>query len=375
MNRLRELDGLRGLAALIVLIYHVSLTYPNLAAPYYSQPVEDPLAFALTYTPLHLMRDGRMAVYIFFVLSGLVLALPVLARGRAYQWLAYYPQRLIRLYLPVWAAVALGVALVALVPRGAQMGSVWLQSAPDALGVTQIVLDLTLLTGVGGVVSPLWTLRWEVLFSLLLPLYMLLAVRFRRQWWALAFASLVAIGIGFRLDNEYLSLLPMFMLGVASAAGLDDIRRAGEALRPPWRGLLLSCAALLLVSPWLAQLVSAPGGLIGHLRVAVAAGAMLTVWCALCVPSFGKLLKARPFQRLGAISFSLYLIHEPIVIASAFWFGAENLILAGAVSCVVSVLLASVFLRFVERPSHRLAQFVAKLLKRSLPQPSAAATR
>lgn len=84
MNRLRELDGLRGLAALIVLFYHISLTYPSLAAPYYAQPVEGPLAFALTYTPLHLLRDGRMAVYIFFVLSGLVLALPVLARGRAY---------------------------------------------------------------------------------------------------------------------------------------------------------------------------------------------------------------------------------------------------------------------------------------------------
>lgn len=118
MNRLRELDGLRGLAALIVLFYHISLTYPSLAVPYYAQPVEGPLAFALTYTPLHLLRDGRMAVYIFFVLSGLVLALPVLARGRAYPWLAYYPQRLIRLYLPVWAAVALGVALIALVPRG-----------------------------------------------------------------------------------------------------------------------------------------------------------------------------------------------------------------------------------------------------------------
>ncbi|PPF43579.1 acyltransferase [Pseudoclavibacter sp. AY1F1] len=375
MNRLRELDGLRGLAALIVLIYHISLTYPSLAAPYYAQPVEGPLAFALTYTPLHLLRDGRMAVYIFFVLSGLVLALPVLARGRAYPWLAYYPQRLIRLYLPVWAAVALGVALIALVPRGAEMGSIWLESAPDTFGATQIALDLTLVAGVGGVVSPLWTLRWEVLFSLLLPVYMFLATKFRRQWWALALASLILIGVGFRLDNEYLSILPMFMLGVASAAGLDDIRRSGEALKPRWRGLLLICAALLLVSPWLAQLVSVPGGLVGHLRVAVAAGAMLTVWCAICVPSFGNLLKARPFQWLGAISFSLYLIHEPIVIASAFWFGAENLILAGVVSCFSSLLLASVFLRFVERPSHRLALLVGRLLKGTLPQPSASATR
>ncbi len=52
---------------------------------------------------------------VFFVLSGLVVALPALRKG--FSWRAYYPARLARLYLPIWGSLALAAALVLLIPR------------------------------------------------------------------------------------------------------------------------------------------------------------------------------------------------------------------------------------------------------------------
>ena len=55
---------------------------------------------------------GVACVVVFFVLSGVVLSIAPLARlreGRPYDWLGYYPRRVVRLGLPLAAAVALGV--------------------------------------------------------------------------------------------------------------------------------------------------------------------------------------------------------------------------------------------------------------------------
>ncbi|WP_156507383.1 hypothetical protein [Arthrobacter sp. OY3WO11] len=73
---------MRGIAALVVLFHHSLLTIPVLAAVYENDavPVEDvaSVAWMLVHTPLHNLWEGKGAVYIFFVLSGVVLTLPVL---------------------------------------------------------------------------------------------------------------------------------------------------------------------------------------------------------------------------------------------------------------------------------------------------------
>lgn len=84
-QRLSSLDGLRGIAAVVVLIHHALLTLPQLADAYYDMDglSEISLAWILTYTPLHVFWAGAEAVSLFFILSGIVLTLPVLrARGR-----------------------------------------------------------------------------------------------------------------------------------------------------------------------------------------------------------------------------------------------------------------------------------------------------
>ena len=112
--RLTSLDGLRGLVALDVLIHRALLT---LASPYYAGTASlgRPAWFA-TCTPLHILWAGTEAVYLFFVLSGIGLTIPLL-RIDNFSWAAYFPKLIVRLYIPVLAAVRLGALTVVAVPR------------------------------------------------------------------------------------------------------------------------------------------------------------------------------------------------------------------------------------------------------------------
>ena len=128
--------------------------------------------------PLHLALFGPEPVFIFFVLSGLVLVLPLLDR-RDVDWTGFWLARLVRLYLPASASFVLAAALFSLVPPTSLPGrSSWLNGLGQAPTGPRYGVDATLLSGV--VNGPLWSLRYEVLFSLLVPVYLLLFVKVHR---------------------------------------------------------------------------------------------------------------------------------------------------------------------------------------------------
>ena len=170
-RRVRSLDGLRGLAALIVVAHHSLLTGRSFAAPYMGSgggrfPA---VQWWLTSTPLHIVWAGQEAVLVFFVLSGFALACAT--EGRAISWPAYYSGRLVRLYLPVWAALGVGALAFELVPRvSSPHASWWLNDHAKPLTRGLLLHDALVVRGTNWLVSPLWSLKWEVLFSLLLPL-------------------------------------------------------------------------------------------------------------------------------------------------------------------------------------------------------------
>jgi peptidoglycan/LPS O-acetylase OafA/YrhL len=358
--------------------HHIFLTVPALARPYYvAEAVDagDRFAWALTHTPLHLLWAGTEAVYVFFVLSGLVLALPLL-KSASFSWLEYFPRRAARLYLPVTAAVVWGLLLVALVPRNnGHDYSRWMQARPNEASWSGVVQDLTLLRGSSALISPLWSLQWEMWFSLLLPLYLFGAVLTRRlPWWVPVTGLLLMTTAGALVHSRALTHLPMFGIGVVIATHLPELSRRAAAIRPRGWAAIGVGAILLILSHWLVLAVSTNTRALEIATPVSVLGAMGLVLMAALSPLARSFLEARPVQWLGMISFSLYLVHEPIVIALGFLLGPGSGFLLLVLAVPISLLAGWLFYRGVELPAHhasrRFGRWFAQTLRSSQHQPA-----
>ncbi|TAP45413.1 acyltransferase [Arthrobacter sp. S39] len=350
--RYTSLDGLRGLAALVVLIHHCFLVSPQLSAAVDSNgtgPFE-PWVWWTTFTPLHLVWAGQEAVYVFFILSGFVLTLPFVQASRP-NWAAYYPKRIVRIYLPVWASLLFALLMAWTVPRVASAEfSSWLNlhdETPNA------VADAFLLRGAGALNSPLWSLQWEILFSLILPLYLIAALRIRRAWIPGLAGLLVLIAVGNMMYTALPVYLPMFGIGVLLAVRRDVVKGWGSKLGAwAWMGLL-TASLVLLCSRWL--FVQLP------VVISMASlGGVILIFAFIAWQPTIALGNNSLVRWLGVRSFSLYLIHEPIVVSVAFSLHETNPIQIALVAVPFSLLAAEVFFRLVEKPSHRLSRFIGR---------------
>ena len=129
--RLTSLDGLRGVAAMVVVLCHSLLIVPPMAASIVggAEPAVGTAEWFLLRTPLRALTMGAEAVMIFFVLSGFVLTLGFIGRRMTPRFVgAYLGRRVLRLYIPVWAAIGIAVALALAVPRDPTAASAWLSA-------------------------------------------------------------------------------------------------------------------------------------------------------------------------------------------------------------------------------------------------------
>jgi peptidoglycan/LPS O-acetylase OafA/YrhL len=303
-QRLAGLDGLRGLAALYVVVNHVFLRafpgYPVDHAPFW--------AGWFIY--------GRFAVVVFIVLSGFSLALSPARHGWRLGGLSRFAHRRARRILPAyWAALAFSLAVAWLVVPQPGHG------VPD---VKSVVVNGLLAQNVVGARSPnaaFWSMAVEAQLYVLFPLLVL----FVRRWGAVvmvATVTLVVATVGIvgphvsRLDTfvnqSPPDLAALFAVGILSAGivGASGARRAW-----PWPRLALVAAAPVLATIWWQGSVWT----LHHLFwVDLALGP--AVACLLAGLATGRpaqllrLLDTRPIRNLGASSYSLYLTHAPIVV-------------------------------------------------------------
>jgi len=362
-----------------VLLYHVlALNSPALQDGVYLTAAANPLANILIFSPLHVIWLGAEAVWLFFVLSGFVLTRAAARPG--FSWGAYYPSRMVRLYGPVLAAIVFAWLTYILIPHVIEPGdSPVLAGLPTSYPLPEMLNDVTLIGGASGTaIGVLWSLQWEVLFSLALPIYIVLVRRFPRSATAVAIAGCI---VGWMTANAVLSFMPMFFFGALLSQHWNSVTRAFGFLGTRRTAAHLAGASLLLLSICgltsfflLGTWISSVGGSPRVLTVPIVlASIMLLIVLAINWPPLSTLLTIRPVVFLGTISFSLYLVHRPIMIASAFIFGI------GAVPAVIEILISLAiaigFTFAVERPMHRLAQRVARSARSSSERSEAEVTQ
>ena len=208
---------------------------------------------------------------------------------------------------------------------------------------------------------PLWSLRWELLFSAALPVYVWIARRCRSPIAAalMAVACFVAVAAGTATRNELVEFMPMFMLG-ALLNGAASVEAANSE-PTPGKNMCAIGSLLLLCVEWYARGLTSNITYLGIARVLSLAGAVGTVYYSTSCPAMCRILSHNAVLWVGRRSFSLYLVHFPIVVAAALLSGGQNLLLTIMVGVPASLLVADLFFRSVELPSRRLADFAKRL--------------
>jgi peptidoglycan/LPS O-acetylase OafA/YrhL len=280
-TRLPQLDGIRGFAAVAVVVAH-----------FFGEPASG----------LEQLQFGWLGVEVFFVLSGFLIGGIILDElGRPGFWRSFYVRRTARILPPYVAAVAFVLSLGATVSPWAYLtfthNFVFAARGMDAYYT-----------------HPLWTLAVEEQFYLLLPL--LVAITPRRALLPALIALFCAAPL-FRLlvtpvNPTAASVLlfgrmDMLLAGVIGAWGLRNLD-----LRPHLLLLRLAPMPLLFAASAIHFLISfADFTIWGQGLIAMGVASFL-VALALGAPEFRGVLSHRVSVFFGTISYSLYLVHQPL---------------------------------------------------------------
>jgi len=302
-ERIRSVDLLRGIAALVVLVWHFQFYF-------YSRP------FIGVLFPLY--NNGQVAVDVFFVISGFILmhVYRDSIKGRAELW-SFFVKRIARLYpLHLLALIATALVVAGFFVKSGRYG---FYSYNDAY---HFALNLFLLQFVGlqkgfSFNAPSWTISGEFWVNLLFAVILLLlrarialisavivvSATVALLWhgkWFLSFHRL-----GYILDPLLIRTAAGFFAGVLTYQLWSSKHRAlpsfvGSAALVA--GLLLLVCLMYYRGPWMV-FVGAAGALV--------AAPLLVFGCAssAAVEGIGR---SPVGATIGNVSYSVYMWHFPV---------------------------------------------------------------
>lgn len=334
-----EIDGLRTVAVVSVLLFHAELTVSG-------RP---------------LLAGGYIGVDVFFVISGYLITAIILRDldAGSFRFAEFYERRARRI-LPILFTVILAslpFAWFLLLPRalsefgtsaiaaGAFVSNVWFWSE-DPYWATDSSLKPLLHT---------WSLAVEEQFYLVTPFLLVLLHRWRLLPALVALAALAGLSLALAEATSrthpsfafYMLPARFWELLAGTCLAFAETRR-GAATRGPLRApLALAGLAMILGPVVLFDETTRHPSLLTTIPVA---GTCLVVWCARGGDPVSAALRWPPIVSVGLISYSLYMWHYPVLVFGRLLHGDDpgNLYRAGLIA--VSVALAVLSYHAVERP-------------------------
>jgi peptidoglycan/LPS O-acetylase OafA/YrhL len=334
--RLFQLDALRGLAAVTVILHHFHAAYPAL---------RDRWFFVL-------FGSGSSAVVLFFLLSGYVLSLPSWSGTRG-RYSVYVVRRVCRIYLPFAAAAGLSIAGDLYFRRYQLPLTAWYQQTWHSAVSLKLVAEQLTMWPMPNFNTAFWSLFFEMVMSLVMPL---LCVALKR-WNAvlLTAASYVAIyGATWVLVGAHVEMVQHSLL--------ENVMRTLQVMCHFLLGATLAMHVLAASVFMYLDLPLIPSGLAGPVawHLCVAGGAAGILVCSLHMSSVASLLEHALPEYLGRISYSVYLMHGIVLFAvlDMLYGKLPTVVLLGIV-VVGSLVLGHLFCIAVEEPSMRLGKKIA----------------
>lgn len=379
-TRLPYIDSIRGIAALYVAIGHI-WQFLAFQPPYANLPK--------IFT---LLNFGHAAVGIFIVLSGYCLMLPIAAQGHVEQetgWLpAFIRRRALRVYPAYIAAMVISLIVIATTGVGLDPERIWTKGlnhfSGESIG-SHLLLMHNLTRSQWTINTPMWSvaLEWQIYLvfgAVLVPLwkrvhpYVMLTALFVLTAWTAGVPSLHEKGLWF---------VGLFFMGAIAACYGTRTSAGVEGLGLPsklWKlaGLRSAIPALLVfaLTATMQNLI-----LVSDIALGIGISGCLVwlqrTWNRTPEHKVFRFLSAKPLTILGAMSYSIYLLHFPILEATNAWLVGKLptlVVMAIQVCAVMPVLLGLAWLsyKYIELPFMRMGK---RIRPEGITQPSSNVVR
>jgi peptidoglycan/LPS O-acetylase OafA/YrhL len=351
VRRLSELDALRGIAALSVVLWHF---------------------FCSTFTlpgvwPIYWISRGDGAVVLFFLLSGFVLSLPF-QRAQKPGWLGFAIRRVCRIYLPYLAGIGLSILVITFVAVSKKPAlSPWFNQSCGIPFNGRVALEHLFL--IGNIHSntynnAIWSLIQEMRVSLLFPML----------YWAVSrnkvITNLAACGVlsgiselntrfGFEHSNGYqvgyfftLHIASLFIIGIM----LTQYRERLVAL---YRAIPLAAKLFVLLLALAVHRISMESPIVFLRDYGSAAGGAVVIVYALGSGRISSVLRKPAFTFLGNISYAMYLNHLAVIyFVLSLCHPALPLWPLLLTVIALTLLVSYPFWRWIERPAISLGKYL-----------------
>ncbi len=301
-KRILELDALRAIAALNLLLFHFTYVFESKYGGFSSS-----LGFSFPY--------GKYGVQLFFMLSGFVNAMTLLRKRKPADFVA---GRFIRIFPSFWLVVLLNVFLFSMFPLFFQ----------ESVAVDTTIANMTVmpnLFGYGCMEPVTWTLQIEMLF----------------------YGMLLLMLVSGLIDRPLPTLMVAMAICLFGSLGIDAFRAAHA--NSPWSDRLwfvqelfiLKYLPLFSMGILLNEIKNKRGGFVGNsIGILLSAivfhvidqhdhspAATLILFCLLASSAYGRLpvLRFKPLMFISTISYSLYLFHNNLGSLILRWFDEAGL--------------------------------------------------
>ncbi|PEX48371.1 acyltransferase [Bacillus cereus] len=371
-GRYKELDSLRGIAAIIVLLGHFLALFPILGKK---------VMYSTFGTYFSILWQGHSAVIIFFVLSGFVLSLPFY-KGTEFNYLKYLIKRVCRIYIPyiMILFIAIGIKLVIHSKIGTIPGLVQWGSWNIEVSFNKVIDHILFLREFNSdaFIMVIWSLVHEMRISIVFPLiiFLLLRVNWKVSIGIAMFLSVIGYLLMKNIPSEFnmpvstnyfitLHYSSMFIIGALLAKNREYL--VSKIINSKVKYILLPLGLLFFSYPRIPFMLLSK--LIGEIDYDlyliiidwyICFGAVVIILSALSSKLFSKLLLIKPVQFIGEISYSLYLVHPIVLLTTVhIFYGKISVPLILLISFLFTMVVSVLCYKFIEIPSIKIGRKLA----------------
>lgn len=378
-----HLDLIRGLAAVAVLVYHVRYRFFF----DYSEVIDKDLPTAMFYAAT---AFGHDAVIVFFVLSGFFIGSSILSdlKCGSWSWRRYLVNRTVRLYVVLIPGLlltlawdGLGLSLYSKHPTYSGEAQSWVHDFYPVIErltfrtmAANFAFLQTIVAPPFGSNGPLWSLAFEFWYYIIFPFIALACCQGTRRWRA-RFGFVVAAGLLLWFCGVTIAAyFPIWSMGVAIAL-LPRMAWIERHCGAPLTIVAAICFLTMLAASHSSRIRELIGGSVLAADYLNAMCFSFLLWIVLHDRTVGGGTGyARWVRELASMSYTLYVVHYPVLVFARAWVGGNRPWEVSSATMVGVVILSSTCMAYAWSLA-RLFEARTDLIRRRLLIWSSAAKR